>query len=159
MVWWGWSIHYILLLLAWMSKWDQILLQRVGIIIPRISRRIASSHRVSVLSFRYCRGNQRSWWRNQMETLSALLALCAGNWLVTDEIPAQRPVTPSFDIFFDLRLNNRLSKQSWGRRFETLSRPLWRQSYIYTCIYIHIYSTNILIWKSEMDKWYYITYI
>ena len=29
-------------------------------------------------------------------------------------IPAQRPVTWSFDIFFDLRLNKRLSKQSWG---------------------------------------------
>ena len=30
----------------------------------------------------------------------------------TGEFPAQRPVTRSFDIFFDLRLNNRLSKQS-----------------------------------------------
>ena len=33
----------------------------------------------------------------------------------------------NFDVFFDLRLNNRLSKQSWGCWFETLSRPLWRQ--------------------------------
>ena len=41
-------------------------------------------------------------------------------------IPAQRPVTRSFDVFFDLRLNKRLSKQSWGWWFETLSRPLWR---------------------------------
>ena len=41
-------------------------------------------------------------------------------------IPGQRPVTRSFDVFFDLRLNNRLSKQSWGWWFETLSRPLWR---------------------------------
>ena len=41
-------------------------------------------------------------------------------------IPAQRPVTWSFDVFFDLRLNKRLSKQSWGWWFETLSRPLWR---------------------------------
>ena len=32
----------------------------------------------------------------------------------------------SFDIFFDLRLNKRLSKQSWGWWFETPSRPLWR---------------------------------
>ena len=29
-------------------------------------------------------------------------------------------------FFFDLRLNNRLSKQSWGWWFETLSGPLWR---------------------------------
>ena len=27
---------------------------------------------------------------------------------------AQRPVTRSFDVFFDLRLNKQLSKQSWG---------------------------------------------
>ena len=42
------------------------------------------------------------------------------------EFPTQRPVTRSFDIFFDLRLNKRLSKQPWGWWFETLSRPLWR---------------------------------
>ena len=30
--------------------------------------------------------------------------------------------------FFDLRLNKRLSKQSWGWWFETPSRPLWRHS-------------------------------
>ena len=31
---------------------------------------------------------------------------------VTNEFPAQRPVTRNFDVFFDLRLNKRLSKQS-----------------------------------------------
>ena len=40
--------------------------------------------------------------------------------------PAQRPVTRSFDVFFDLRLKKQLSKQWWGWWFETLSRPLWR---------------------------------
>ena len=39
--------------------------------------------------------------------------------------PHKRPVTQSFDVFFDLRLNKRLSKQSWGRWFEMTSRPLW----------------------------------
>ena len=38
-----------------------------------------------------------SWWRHQMETFSALLALCAGNSPVTGEFPSQRPVTRSFD--------------------------------------------------------------
>ena len=38
----------------------------------------------------------------------------------------QRPGTRSCDVFFDLRLNKWLSKQSWGWWFETLSRPLWR---------------------------------
>ena len=55
-----------------------------------------------------------SWWHHQMETFSVLLAFCAGNSLVTGEFLAQRPVTRRFDIFFDLRLNKRLSKQSWG---------------------------------------------
>ena len=45
---------------------------------------------------------------------------------VPGEFPTQRPMTRSFDVFFDLRLNKRLSKQSWGWWFETLSRPLWR---------------------------------
>ena len=67
-----------------------------------------------------------TWWRHQMKTFCALLALCAGNSLVTGEFPSQRPVTRSFDVFFDLRLNKRLSKQSWGCWFETTSRSLWR---------------------------------
>ena len=67
-----------------------------------------------------------SWWRHQMETFSALLVICAGNSPVTVEFPTQRPVARSFDVFFDLRLNKRLSKQSWGCWFETLLRPLWR---------------------------------
>ena len=40
------------------------------------------------------------WWRHQMETFSALLALCAGNSPVSGEFPEQRPVTRSFDVFF-----------------------------------------------------------
>ena len=59
--------------------------------------------------------------------ISALLALCAGNSLVTGEFSSQRPVTWSFDVFFDLRLNKWLSKQSWGWWFETTSHPLWHQ--------------------------------
>ena len=67
-----------------------------------------------------------SWWRHEMETFSALLAICAGNSPVPGEFPAQRPVTQSFDVLFDLRLNKRLSKQSWGWWFETPSHPSWR---------------------------------
>ena len=44
----------------------------------------------------------------------------------TGEFPSQRTVTRSFDVFFDLRLNKRLSKQSWGWWFETPSYSLWR---------------------------------
>ena len=63
-----------------------------------------------------------------METFSTLLVLCEGNSPVTGDFLSQRPVTGSFDVFFDLRLNNRLSKQSWGRWFETPSGSLWRHS-------------------------------
>ena len=45
-----------------------------------------------------------------METFSVLLAIYAENSPVTSEFPAQRPVTRSFDVFFDLRLNERLRK-------------------------------------------------
>ena len=45
---------------------------------------------------------------------------------VTGEFPTQSPVTQSFDVFFDLRLNRRLSKPSRPRWFETSSRSLWR---------------------------------
>ena len=69
-----------------------------------------------------------SWWRHQMETFSALLAICAGNSPVTGKFPTQRPVARSLDVFFDMHLNKRLSKQSWGWWFETPSLPLWRHS-------------------------------
>ena len=61
-----------------------------------------------------------------METFSGKLAICAGNSLIPGEFPAQMPVMRSFDVFFDLRLNKRLSKQSWGWWFGTLWRPSWR---------------------------------
>ena len=46
-----------------------------------------------------------------------------GNSPVTGEFTTQRPVTQSFDVFFDLRLNKLLSKQWWGWWFETSSHP------------------------------------
>ena len=65
-------------------------------------------------------------WRHQIETFSALLVLCAGNSPVTGEFPSQRSVTRNFDVFFDLRLSQQLSKQSKSGWFETPSRSLWR---------------------------------
>ena len=61
---------------------------------------------------------RQPWWRHQMETFSALLAICAGNSPHKDQW--------CFHVYFDLRPNKRLSKQSWGWWFETLWRPLWR---------------------------------
>ena len=50
--------------------------------------------------------------------------LC-GEFTSPGEFHAQRPVTRSFDVFFDLRLNKRLSKQPWGWWFEMSSCSLW----------------------------------
>ena len=65
------------------------------------------------------------WWRHQIETFPALLAICAGISPVTGEFPSQRSVTRSFDVFFDLHPNKRLRKQSWDWWFEMPSSLLW----------------------------------
>ena len=58
------------------------------------------------------------------------------NLPVAGEFPAQRSLTRSFDVFFYLSLNKRLSKQSWGWWFETSSRSLWR----------HCYASRVIHW-------------
>ena len=87
------------------------------------------------------------WWRRHMETFSALLALCAGNSPVLGEFPAQRPVTLSFDVFFDLCLIKRLRKQSWGWWFETLSRPLWRRCNVRAAFVIMMAADALVHWR------------
>ena len=105
-----------------------------------------------------------SWWRHQMQTFSALLALCAGNSPVTGEFPAQRPATRSFDVFFDLPLNKQLSKQSWGWWFETPSSSLWRQSNVYFANvsplyavyhikYAHVFAVLRFVWVKSYSSW------
>ena len=95
------------------------------------------------------------WWRHQRETFSALLALCAGNSPVIGEFPSQRPVTRSFDVFFDQRLNKRLSKQSRLWLFETPSRSLWR--HCNDCLHTDVCvgdqgSTSLFCWSPETMK-------
>ena len=76
-----------------------------------------------------------TWWRHQVETFSSLLAFCVGNSPVTAEFHAQRPVTRSFDVFFDLRPKKWLSKQ-WRRWwFETPSCSLWHHSNEFRVLY------------------------
>ena len=86
-----------------------------------------------------------------METFSALLAICAGNSPVPGEFPTQRPVTRSFDVYFDLRPNKRLSKQSRGWWFETQSRPLWRHRNVYKPPRDNNSTRNINAFKSEIE--------
>ena len=95
-----------------------------------------------------------SWWRHEMEKISALLAFWAWNSPVPGEFPAQRPVARSFNVFFDLCLNKRLNKQSRHRWFETPSGSLWRHckvnaslssfesSYMYVYFFIWLHSRS-----------------
>ena len=67
-----------------------------------------------------------TWWRHQMETLSALLVICVGNSPVTGKFAPQRPVARSFDVslicaWINGWVNNR--EVLW---FETPSCALWR---------------------------------
>ena len=75
-----------------------------------------------------------SWWRHQMETFSALLALSARISPVTGEVSSQGPETRSFDVSFDLQLNKRLSKESWGWWFKTPLGPLWPHCNVFDCL-------------------------
>ena len=67
--------------------------------------------------------------------------LC-GNLPVTGEFSSQRPVTRSFDVFFDLRLYKRWSKQSWSWWFETPTRSLWRHCNVVDSITVSLHSPN-----------------
>ena len=80
------------------------------------------------------------------KTFSALLVLCEGNPPGTCGFPSQRPVTRSFDIFCDMRLNKRFSKQS-TRWFGTPSHSLWR----------HCNMKNIETLSASLDPWVTIT--
>ena len=91
-----------------------------------------------------------SWWHHQMCRLSALPVLCAGNSLVTSEYPSQMPVTRSFDIFFDLRLNKRLNKQPRCRWFATPSRWLWRRYNVASIVAVDQH--HVIGWNVRGDR-------
>ena len=78
--------------------------------------------------------------------------LC-GEFTGPGEFPAQRPVTRSFDVFFDLRLNKRLSKQPWGWWLETPSWSLWRHCNVLNVYHI-TYSVDLWCpkWLNNNDK-------
>ena len=59
-----------------------------------------------------------------METFPALLAICVGNSPAPGEFPAQRPVTRSFDVFFDLRL-----RKGWENNGEAGDLRRYRAHY------------------------------
>ena len=86
-----------------------------------------------------------------METLSALLALCAGNSPVTGEFSTQRPVTRFFDVFFDLRLNNAwvtTPKAGYLRRHRAHSDVIVMfQAHLFIIQHAHLNNDG---WNAEM---------
>ena len=84
-----------------------------------------------------------SWWRHQMEAFSALPAICAENSPVPGEFPVQRPLTRSFDIFFDLRLNKRLRN---NREAGDLRRYCAHHDVIEMCVFV------LVDWISDSKK-------
>ena len=80
-----------------------------------------------------------------METFSALLAIYAGNSPVPGEFPTQRPVTRSFDVFFDLRLNNR-----WVNNCE--AGDLRRYRALYDVIVIFCEISSVILYDGALSS-------
>ena len=89
--------------------------------------------------------------------ISALLDRCAENSPVTGEVPSQRLVTRDFDIFFDVHLNKRLSKQSWWWWLETSLRSLWRHCNANSLFWMNVFS--VLLFSMISTSSMYIIYI
>ena len=84
--------------------------------------------------------------------------LC-GEFTGPGELPTQRAVTRSFDVFFDLSLNKRLSKQPRGWWFDTPSWSLWRQFNVSSdrlpLTYTHLHGAVFLpylVWYKGIDQ-------
>ena len=116
----------------------------VWMALDRRNRQLSGVYHIRLREFLI--GYLSAWRRHQMETFSALLAICVGN----SPVPVNSPHRGQWRralIFFDLRLNKPLSEQSWGWWFETPSRQLLRQcngvqipqamygQWCFTCVY------------------------
>ena len=92
------------------------------------------------------------WWRHQMGTFSALLAICAGHSPVTGEFPAHSPVTRSMFVLICAWINGSVNNGEAGD-FETPSRPLWRHcnvdylthTFLYVTTWYRISLQNIML--------------
>ena len=75
-----------------------------------------------------------------MKAFSALLAICTGKTPATDELPEQRPVARSFDVFYDLRRNKWLRKTMvrlviWDAIAPIMTSLLWLRRSLDTFYY------------------------
>ena len=93
----------------------------------------------------YCAGSTRTdlfMMTSSNRSIFRVTGPLCGEFTGPRWIPPQRPVTRSFDVFFDLRLNKRLSKQSWGWWLETPPRPLRRHCNVHEEGYLHHFSVK-----------------
>ena len=88
------------------------------------------------------------------EYFACYWVLCEGNPPATAGFLSQRPVTQSLDVFYNLRLNKRLSKQSRCWWFETSSRPLWRHCNSFFILFQKNFVMYVSSGHSFHIKWY-----
>ena len=89
----------------------------------------------------------KSWWRHHMETFSALLAMCAGKSPVPGEFLIHRPVTQSFDAFFDLRRIN-----GWVNDREADDLRRHRTHYDVIVMWYQVRYHSLIITRSNFSK-------
>ena len=77
--------------------------------------------------------------------------LC-GEFTGPGEFHSQTPVTRSFNVFFDLCLNKRLSKQSWGWWFETLPCPIWRHCNAFLVLKLKYSGRNLVLTLFRINR-------
>ena len=93
-----------------------------------------------------------SWWRHQMQTFSALLAICAVNSPVPGEFTVQRPVTRSFDVCFDLRLNLSGDLRRYRAHYDVT--VMFRLRAVYINAYVDTSPSGVCMLNYETDFWY-----
>ena len=120
-IWWSYIRHFMVVLkyITWLSTRQMHATSWCKINHAYIKW---SFHTMTISKWLFWSAAVCPWWRHQMETFSALLAICARNSPVSGEFPAQRPVARSFNVLFDLCL----IKHSPGWWFETPLWSLWR---------------------------------
>ena len=87
---------------------------------------------------------EKSWWRHQMETFSALLTLCAGNSPVTGEFPTKASDAQFWWIFLicacmDGWINNREVGDLRRHRTHYDVTVMWRISFYFTVAFDRFY--------------------
>ena len=128
--WWGSFFGLIQIMMTYAlqrrlkSSHIRVFALHPGLIVSDLNRCFTDSRFYSgVFNFAKNTGKESSWWRHQNGNIFRVTDPLSP---VTGEFPSQRPVTRSFDAFFDLRLNKRLKKHSRRWWFEMPSRLLWR---------------------------------